>query len=304
MIKKTLIFFLIIFIVNILVRDVYKPNIYISQSMWQQNQISAQDYIYTDTDSIENIIVGSSMAMSGRLIMDSLDGYKFRNLAFPAEDSKEGLRLIIDKGTFPKRVFIEINVILRNDDTGFYDILYNPILYPVRKEIPAFRDGKQPIPLLTTLVHKYITENIIPKRIEISKVVEENKKKTANIGSPSLSSQYNIIKYPLRTKHLLSWDELTAFSQFKNYIKVLEENGVEIIFFEMPYNGAYCPSEKIPAYRQIMTESFPSDRYIYIPNPKCGTFSTSDGVHLEGEEAMRYTHYFKTQVDSLYKIRK
>ena len=148
MIKKALIVFQILLFIYGLVRDIYKPNITIGQSQWQNNQIAAQSYLYHNTNNIENIIVGSSMAFW--IVTDSLDN--FYNLALGGDIKK--------KEIYPKRVFIEINLILKENQTDFFDILYNPIMYPLRKETTIFRDGKQPLPLASALLESKILKYI------------------------------------------------------------------------------------------------------------------------------------------------
>lgn len=290
MIKKALIVFLILLFIYGLVRDIYKPNITIGQSQWQNNQIAAQSYLYNNTNNIENIIVGSSMAFW--IVTDSLDN--FYNLALGGESPREGLDVIKKKEIYPKRVFIEINLILKENQTDFFDILYNPIMYPLRKETTIFRDGKQPLPLASTLLESKILKYIIPTNIPFFNIKKDR------ISAVQISE-------PKNKKEELSCS-LNSFSSatkpLKEYIDDLKRHGTEIIFFEMPTEKIDCRSQKEPQYRTIAKILFPPEEYIYIPSPECGSYKTTDGVHLGKVEALRYTRYFKAQVDSLIDIGK
>lgn len=290
MIKKALIVFLILLFIYGLVRDIYKPNITIGQSQWQNNQIAAQSYLYHNTNNIENIIVGSSMAFW--IVTDSLDN--FYNLALGGESPREGLGVIKKKEIYPKRVFIEINLILKENQTDFFDILYNPIMYPLRKETTIFRDGKQPLPLASALLESKILKYIIPTNILFFNIKKDR------IRAVQISE-------PKNKKEELS-GSLNSFSSatkpLKEYIDDLKRHGTEIIFFEMPTEKIDCRSKKEPQYRTIAKILFPPEEYIYIPSPECGSYKTTDGVHLGKVEALRYTRYFKAQVDSLIDIGK
>ncbi|MDR2955169.1 MAG: hypothetical protein LBV43_08820 [Prevotella sp.] len=293
MIKKTFLLLAIMFSVNFLIRDILKPDIILYQDMWHQNYIRAQSYIYSNTDSVENIIVGSSLSMPGRIINDSLKDLNFLNIALPGEDPKDGLELIIKKNVFPKRLFVELNVILKFDDTGFANVVYNPVLYPLRRKIPTLRDGKQPMPLVAAMFHEYITQPLIPEKFAWN----SNRNKEDNKTKLEIKD-----KIPDKKSETIEDKQKKAFERFKNDINFLVEKGVTIIFFEMPYDR--CREGVIPLFTDWTLEAFPPDKYIYIPSPKCGSFKSTDGVHLEGIETERYSHYFRTQVDSLIRIGK
>lgn len=292
MIKKTLIFFIIFLIIHILIRDVYKPDILLSQAQWQGNQVMAQDYLYSDKyNGIENIIVGSSMA--SRLIMDSLNYLNFYNLAFGGGSPNEGFSVIKSKGIFPKRIFVEINLMNKVKNNDFYDVLYNPVLYPLRKEIPAFRDGKQPLPLAIGLFDAYILTPVLPHRFSFFdrfKKEEGNEEKKINLAENEDTK--DVIEAAFDTS-------MAAFAETQEYIADFEKNGTEIIFFEMPTDKTNCKEEGIPQYRILTEKNYPPNKYHYIPTPPCGSYTTSDGIHLGGGEIERYTHYFITQIDSL-----
>ena len=295
MIKKSLILFLILITINIIIRDIYKPDIITSQSQWQDNQISAQTFLYSNTDSIENIITGSSMAFW--IATDSLNN--FYNLAMGGESAKDGLEIIKRKGVYPKRVFIETNVILKQGHTELFDILYNPVMHPLREKTSIFRDGKQPLPLVSSLLNSQVIEHIIPYNIPFFKISKnketQNKIKLPETENTPQRNNLEAIEYKVPE---------TVIRELQEYISDLEQHNTEIIFFEMPTENIDCNSDVAPLYRTTTEKLFPPGKYTYIPSPKCGSYQTSDGVHLLRSEALRYTRYFREQVDSLIHIGK
>lgn len=283
MVKKTLLCCLLLLIVNFYLRDIYKPNIVLSQSQWQDNLISAQDYLYSELDTIDNVIVGSSMAL--RLTMDSLPS--FYNLSFAGETLEEGLGLIIHKGVFPKRVFIETNTLTKVTNSSFNSSLYNPVLAPLREKLIFMRDGRQPIPLLNVKFKENIIDHIIPASINLP-ILKTQKDKDQTI---------NWVK--TTTQQVLTPKQSEKIEEVRKLIDILTKNNVDIVFFEMPEDRIDCNSQIIPLYRTITQQAYPLNRYTHFPTPKCGEYKTTDGVHLTLDEAKKYTSHFKAMVDSL-----
>ncbi|GAB6007537.1 hypothetical protein [Dysgonomonas reticulitermitis] len=289
MIKKTLLGCLLLLSIHFYVREIYKPHVIQSQSQWQDNQILAQGYLYSNTDSIENLLIGSSMTL--RLIMDSLPN--FYRLSFGGEAPRQGLGLVVYKGTYPKRVFIEINTLIKETNDNFSNSLYNPVLAPIREKFICMRDGRQPIPLLTLKVRVNIVERIVPASFYVK---NENNRNTRvnNTGNIKIKKQ-----------ETLNAKQQEAFEETKNLIENLVRNKVEVIFFEMPQERDMdCKSGVYPLYRTVAESNFDNGKYAFLPKPECGTYETTDGIHLGYEEAKRYTSHFKTQVDSLIRKNK
>lgn len=292
MIKKTLLYFGLLFALYFLFCKIYTPSYISSQGFWQDNQIKAQDYLYSNTDSIENIIVGTSMSF--RLQDDSLKN--FYNLGLLGQGYIDGLEVITKKGVYPKRVFIETNFATTLDKSGlFYEILYNPILEPLRKHLPPLRDGRQPF-----LIAGSALENLAVKQL----IVPSERDKYAAIFKSfvepsSTSGRYQDFGKPLKKEY-----KEKVVSELKAYVKLLEEHDTEIIFFEMPIHKALYNSPKLVSTREAFEEAFPSAQYIYLPRPTYNEYETLDGLHLSKKEAELYTLQFRAQIDSLINTRK
>ena len=80
MIKKTIIVFIVLFGVYTFI-ILLNPSISATQHQWQDNVVRAEKYIYDESDTINNLIVGSSLSLLIR--NDSLR--HFYNLAFAAQ---------------------------------------------------------------------------------------------------------------------------------------------------------------------------------------------------------------------------
>lgn len=290
MIKKTLIYALVLFLLYNLLLYFWNPSFISTQGFWQDNQIKAQDYIYaSDSRMPENIIVGSSM--SAMIVTDSLDN--FYNLAFLGESHLNGLDLIKEKEWYPKRVFIETNFTSDALNEGlFYEILHNPVTYSLRKYLPALRDGKQPVVLVGSQLENYILKRNFTEEERLDRYsfvfqrfVEPSPGVGVFAGFDTPSSQ-------------------TSLECLDAFVKDLEDHGVEIYFFEMPYYHTLYHSPRVESMRDLFQQIYPSGKYNYLPRPAYGEYETIDGLHLGREEALRYTIFFRNQVDSLKRIGK
>lgn len=287
MIKKTFFCFVILVVLYSVFRVAIRSDIDVSQAPWQSNQVAAQNYLYAENIIAENIIVGTSL--SSRLVGDSLQ--ECLNFGFGGESPYQGLALIIKKGIYPKRVFIETNLLSKTEETKFNDLLYDPILMSARKYLPILRDGKQPLPLFENFVESKIMYNIIPSKFSILEETEAEILARPN-NNPYLSFT---IGGQIDGKVII--DKVTP------YIDSLKAHKVSIIFFEMPTDNS-CSNETIIGIWNVLQTNFPAQEYTYIPKAGCDEYKASDGIHLGESEALKYTLYLRYQIDSLYLIGK
>jgi hypothetical protein len=288
MIKKTLIYTLILFLLYNLVIYFWNPQFASPQGFWQDNQVKAQDYIYTgEYDNAENVIVGSSMSF--RIPADSLRD--FCNLSFLGENYIKGLELLEKKGNYPKRIFIETNFPAGKTNEGlFYDILYNPVLYPSRTYLPALRDGKQPLLLTASKVEECFTDNSIKEedRDKYSAIFKRMAEPTPGVG---LFQGFGQEVSPEDIKKQLS--DLDIF------LDKMKSHNTEIIFFEMPLYKTLYNSPRVTGIRKAFEEHYPPEQYTYLPRPGYDEYQTLDGLHLGKAEAIQFARKFRIQVDSL-----
>jgi hypothetical protein len=259
------------------------PNV---QYTLQENTVKAQTFIYEE--DAENVIVGSSL--SNRLVMDSLP--EFYNLSFAGLSVFDGLYLMSFHEKKPENIFIEMNVIQRVEDENFMAYVNSPILGPLKKHVPSLRDGYQPVGILG--------ENLIRsiKGESNQNDLQQNKAEGVQTDNSVFTRllDHEIKQY----SETLDKQFMTErFEQLKTTIDKLEDNGVNIFFFEMPVNEKLCDLSRPRIIREFFHTYFPATEYPYIATPNCQEYKTTDGVHLAGEEASKYTKYFKDQANVL-----
>ncbi len=298
MIKKALLSFFIIFMAyTIIVTYVVDRHRFVSEHQWQDNQIKAQEYLYSNTDSIQNIIVGSSLA--DRLIVGYLpDIY---NLSMGGLGIFDGLQTITKKGVYPKTVFIEMNKLDRKASTDFTTSLNNPIMTFLRKYFISIRDGKQPMGFIAipygekaTAYGLYIVQTAV--HTIAGKIVSRKED-----GPEDVDMVTKILPRLLEEEsHIPNNSDIKKDTEsLKHYVDILEKNNVTVVFFEMPIQHELCGLSKPTAIRNQFYKTFPRDKYRYIDMPDCNDYKTTDGLHLDKASAEKYTLFFKDEMAKL-----
>lgn len=278
MIKKSLFAALVFLCLHALF--VHFTHIGNSQHIWQDNINKAQRFIY-DKDTSLSVIVGSSL--SNRLVMDSLPG--FYNLSLQGQNIYDGLAIIFKKDQMPKKIYLEMNIILGVENKNFTGSLFSPILFNIRNIFPSLRDEYQPVGQFSKIVM-----NSIDKIHPGSKLLK----------SPPVSE--NVFDQLMELKiqeYSQIPDEVTIQDRkaiLKKYVESLENEGAKVVFFEMPVNEKLSKLPKACIVREIFYETFPEEKYKYIPLPDYKNYKTRDGEHLGYEEAVMYTCYFKSEI--------
>ena len=262
-----------------------------TQNQWQGNLVKAQKFIYTK-NRYTNVIVGSSLA--SKMVADSLPNTY--NLAFDGLSIYDGLEILTHVKNSPKNVFIETNVVLRTADTDFTSGLFLPIPYYSKESIMALRDDEQPIAVVGNQIYWRISNKIIDSFKSIFS--NSSAKKTVdvknNLFPKMLAIQVNDYSKTPDKKIVKE-----SFTKLKKYVSELQGKGVNIVFFEMPVNKALINLPGASIIKSTFFSDFPQTKYTYILVPDSVTYVTGDGLHLNSESAMAYTHYLKTKIDLL-----
>ena len=87
-----------------------------------------------------------------------------------------------------------------------------------------------------------------------------------------------------------------CFKKLKAYVINLQKRGVNIVFFEMPVNSVLRNLQKPSIIRSSFYQNFSPAAYTYIPIPDSLKFETTDGIHLNKDDAFIYTSYFKSKI--------
>ena len=292
MVKKAFIAGFIIFLGYSLYISNYKTYS-ASQNQNQDNLVKAQQYMYNDFVP-ENVIVGTSL--SCHIHTESLKN--FYNLAFNGSSIYDGLNVILNGNTLPQNVFIESNLYLNDKSDLLYSQLFDAYPFYASKFLPMLRVVNQPIgkliycmnPLGDRIVEKH---NLFMKRLKqklnqsVDKNINTNKK--TNVFKKMIaieSKKYS--EFP--SKFLVS----KKIKVLDSIIDILYKKGVNVIFYEMPINHDLMKSKRTIQLRNDLKRMFRFKvKYFSLDMRK---YITSDGVHLNPEESIRYTDFFQKQI--------
>lgn len=252
-----------------------QPKINMLQNQWQQNYSFAQDFIY-EKRKADNIIVGSSMA--ARINNDWLP-HNFYNLSFGGGSVLTGLEIIKKSGFIPKNLYIENNIIFREKDTTMIDGLFYPVLWQVKRYIPALKEKYQPLNLVISKLKGGYGKN---------HAEQMNEKRDEKIFNMTFSRQQENYNRSLKNYN----DEL---NDLKRLIFYFEKQGVNIVFFETPIDDRLAKSTSSIEQRTIIKDNF-KNKWLNLPTND--NYSTADGIHMIYKSAYEYTHEFLMQTNS------
>jgi hypothetical protein len=273
---KIVFLFLILSIVYNIYIIIYSPKITIFQNQWQQNYSFAQDFIY-ENNKTNNIIVGSSMA--ARMKNDFLPN-NYSNLSFGGGSSLTGLEIIKKTGYIPKYIYIENNIIFRGKDITMIDNLFYPILWKLKKIVPALKEKYQPLNIILSNLKgsygKSHKEHMLVKR--------DNDIFNMMIGRQKLNYDKNLTNYSNKLNDL------------KSLIKHFEDKGTIVVFFEMPIDSDLASSIQSLEQRKIIKNSFNNK---WLPLPINNKYITGDGIHLLYSSAYKYSNVFVKEAQIL-----
>jgi hypothetical protein len=244
------------------------------QHQFQQNVIKAQNY--TDKNQSGKIVlVGSSLTdrLNQEMLPDS-----FYNMSFAGGSIYTGLDIILHTPSKPRLVLVEMNIANRPADPGFSEKLFTPVLYPLRKEVPALREEAQPVNLLPALLNR---------KMKNSNSMGEGYRE------PDKSMLDNYDNYPNKK------DLPANMLKLKSMVDQLQNEGVRVIFYRMP---VHCSLTNRPLYTDITAAfagTFPASQYKYLPEPACSKYHYSDGEHLAAVSKADFINWFLGQLKSV-----
>jgi hypothetical protein len=280
MIKKIFFLFLILFGAYTLL-IMLNPRSSASQHQWQENAIKGENYIYDKSDTLRNVIVGSSLAC--RIITDSLPNAY--NLAFAGQSVFDGLEILKHKQKLPANVFIETNKIFIDPNKEFTSSLFSPFSFILKKYCISLRSDKQPLafiyPAVQNLFHKNSSEAGMPGA----------EPKNSGVFNKMLAMQVEDFAIIPDSGYVTK-----QFALLSNYINDIKSKGVNIIFFEMPLNPNLTELQLAKFIRNGFYKHFPVNINNYIKMPDCSGYVTTDGLHLNDADAVKYTKYFKEEM--------
>ena len=276
MIKKSLICFLILFIIHALFVKLF-PNMGMATNQRQDNILKAQQAFYAE--DLNMAIVGTSLA--NRIIRDSIPN--IQSLAFVGCSVEDGLQILRNRRNAPKYVFVEINLLLRGGRKDLVNGTTEGIIPRIKEWIPSLREQYEPICILASTI------------IGTSKM--NTQAGMAVIDYNRLNSQVeNTLK---DDKPIEDSIVKKRMKDIKTLTNELEAKGTKFVFFEMPINYRLTHIKSLDQIREVVRKDYPEDKYDYLPSDT-SKYMTTDGQHLDLEGQKKYTHFFK-QVTKKYK---
>ena len=296
MIKKTLAVTLLLFIIFSILIVIPPFSIKVWQTQQHENIVKAEEFIYAN--NYKNIIIGTSL--SAELTMDSLKD--FYNLGFKGQSIYDGLTILSKVKKTPTNIFIETNMLLRDQNSNFTETLFDPILYPFKSYLSPLRDGYEPLAHLGQFVSFGVTPFIFNIKSSLAHLraklkhhpIAQKKSEEALIESDFFKEQVKI--YSLKPSDSLLNIKL---DELENLIIPLKKRGINIIFFEMPINKYLCNLLLPETIRDAFKRRFNPEKYTYLKSADCANFNTSDGFHLNKQESQVYTGFFKKEASHL-----
>jgi hypothetical protein len=250
------------------------------QNQYDRNVVKAEEYLFEDGQKADVLILGSSM--SSRLVMDSLPANYF-NLAMAGMSIYDGVALLDKSSRKPSVVLIETNVVLRDLNADLRKDMFDPVSYNTKKYLPILRKKYQPVAVMKALfrdglgVKQDAALFIPPKHIydqEVASVMKNNQ----------IVPEAALVK--------------RKFEELRNAVRTLEKKNIRVIFFEMPFYAGAENLQEPTILRKNFQAYFPASQYRYIVKPD-DTYETTDGIHLGGTQALRYTKYWQRELTSL-----
>jgi len=278
MIKKTLIYFLVLFVLYNAVIYLWKPDISTGQSQNQGNIVSAENYIF-NAKGKDIVIVGSSLAF--RMKQDYLPN-NYYNLAFGGNSIYDGLEIIKRSGNIPKIILIETNILMRPANAGFVNGLFAPGLSEAKKGLPGMREAYQPVNLLIGSLQHLMAKN-----------------KTTTAAAKPDSALYDTVlhRYRREYSHVPDLDTIDSrIETLKAYTEYFRGLGIQVVLFEMPVDCSLENSARTRYLHKKLEFEFPDKIYPRILSPDCTKFTFNDGEHLSATSAMDYSDYLAKQV--------
>lgn len=283
--KKSLLFFVVLVVLyEVFIRsvDVWWT---LGQNQWHANRIVANNFVFR-TREYANVMVGSSMAarLTNKISKDSLPA-DFYNLSLNGQSLFDGLLILKESGCAPKNLFIETNVLMRNEDPELHSAIFSPLTMNLKKYIKSWRDNYQPIELLYRIRSKKPTNADLLSQVEAPR--DEKSYKTM------LAVQLEKNNVPLEEKALKKQVE-----KLKELVLYFQKKGSHVVLFELPVDSSLCYAKQVTQSRGAIKEAFVPMKCDFIQVPSCNEYRTTDGTHLDVPSVYTYLHYFRNAIGS------
>jgi hypothetical protein len=257
------------------------------QDLFHGNIAKGQSYVFEKEHTNRLVLIGSSL--SGCIDTDSIPGLE--SLALGGLSIFDGLTLINSKEQLPETLLVEINVLEKSENLNYTDYFSNPILWGIYSKIPALRADARPIGYAIKMISypfNYFRRNYYVNTNEVN-LIESNQ--AVDNFEKLLHNQVN--EYSDLSDSLIIVKNIRILS---DKLYSLVETGVKVIFFEMPVDLSLRNLPRSEFIRNLYKQNFFDKGYKFIDSPN-EQYSTTDGIHLTKESAIRYSIYFRSKLN-------
>jgi hypothetical protein len=273
----------LLFVWSVTVRKL-PPELDSAQTMWGSNLISAQDYLYGEIEAEDVVIVGSSLTEN--LLIREVAGRRVHNLGLGGQGVFDGLHLVAAASGQPGTVFIEMNVIIKEENAQFREVVLSPVANAVKLHLPVLRQRNQPVGVLKGLLFNK----------KARETVNANERKDRPISQMSLGIKQKVYANPIPNDKLMG-----ILRKLQRQVAELRQRGMRVVFFEAPVDPSLCSAPKAISIREGFHEIFPVDTFAYLHQPPCGGYQTTDGHHLGERSLARYSEWLRGEMEQLMK---
>lgn len=251
------------------------------QSLWDDNLIAAENCLVATQKKTDYVaLLGSSF--SQLLHIDSVAGMEVYNLGLGGQGVGDGLN-VLAAGATPAIMLIETNIILKEDNEDFGQAVGNPVSVLALQVVPGLRQQFQPVGVGLGLVRR------AGQRSEIKADLTDRP-----INEASLKAKREEYAEPVPAAALR-----TRLETLRERLKPLEAAGARLVFFETPIHPELCDSPRARSIRDGVKTIFPPATYVYIPQPDCNDYFTSDGHHLGNKSAVTFARWLEQRLEEI-----
>lgn len=247
------------------------PGFYAIPGQQRANYLHAQEFVHNAKPDAK-VIVGSSMS-------DRLDGAKLGadhvKLTFPGGGPLTGLELVHGIGRTPPVLWVETNVILRASEKDLLDDALSPVKRAMREKSPVFKEEGRPSEFGVGFV-----KSVVGKACKLLEKHNSAAPLDKNVLGDVMKANREHLDRKPDPKDLAA-----KVKRLGDLIDEVQSKGGKVALYEMPYDATLTNLAEPSAIRKAMSERFPKDRYRWLEFDQSHAWQTTDGVHLQPEEA-------------------
>ena len=273
-VKSVLLFLLVLFLYSTYL-EFNPPYPYLSQSQSRDNLSKIEKFqLLKKIPSL--VIVGSSS--SNLLISDIISSSGF-NLSIPGFNSITGLKILEKENIMPDTILVEALSLNRKEMYDIHDEVYGGIKGSLKGYFKFFQEDYRPMNFVGYYTIRFF------EKIVYSSLERERAHFLLNYSKKNIDDKI--------IKQVSVKDLGENLDDFFNYLKRIKENGRKVILFETPLSESVKKSNR--AFSEKLRDEAKKRGFNFIKDYSEELFFT-DGVHLDKESAIKFSHYLRSEL--------